>query len=140
MAVLCSYNLPLTCFLSFSSFRAEIAVDWLCQISQIHPKSYILLITCFHEFTNFFTNIWKSKQIPYWSKKAVLSIWEHQNKYYRIFISFSSSNTQFYESPIFCLFTFWVFFPYKSYKSISKYTQKCQYNHLYLKKKTLCNT
>ena len=80
MAVLCSYNLPSTCFLSFSSFRAEIADDWLCQISQTHPKSYILLTTCFHEFTNFFTNIWKSKQISYWSKKANFSqFWAFEN-------------------------------------------------------------
>ena len=35
-------------------------------------------------------------------------------------ISFSSSNTQFYESQIFCLFTFWVFFPDKSFKLILK--------------------
>ena len=47
------------------------------------------------------------------------------------FISFSSSNTQFYESRIFCLFTFWVFFPDKSFELTSKYTQKCQYNLLY---------
>ena len=46
-------------------------------------------------------------------------------------ISFSSSNTQFYESRIFCLLTFWVFFPDNSFKLISKYTQKCQYNLLY---------
>ena len=59
-----------------------------------------------------------------------------------IFISFSSSNTQFYESRIFCLFTFWVFFPEKSFEFISKYTQKCQYNSLHEKekKKTLCNS
>ena len=44
------------------------------------------------------------------------------------YISFSSSNTQFYESRIFCLFTFWVFFPDKSCKLVSKYTKKCQYN------------
>ena len=56
-------------------------------------------------------------------------------------ISFSSSNTQFYESRIFCLFTFWVFSLDKSFKLISKYTQKCQYNFLYWKEKnTLCNT
>ena len=47
------------------------------------------------------------------------------------YISFSSSNTQFYESRIFCLFIFWVFFPDKSFKLISKCTQKCQYNSLY---------
>ena len=59
----------------------------------------------------------------------------HQTKtFHKTVISFSSSNTQFYESRIFCLFTFWVFFPDKSFKLISKYTQKCQY------KKTLCNT
>ena len=49
--------------------------------------------------------------------------------YFPTIISFSSSNTQFYESRIFCLFTFWVFFPDKSFKLISKYTQKCQYNY-----------
>ena len=50
-------------------------------------------------------------------------------------ISFSSSDTQFYESRFFCLFTFWVFFPDKSFKLISKYTQNCQYNSLYKKEK-----
>ena len=40
-------------------------------------------------------------------------------------ISFSSSNNQFYESRTFCLFTFWVFFPYKSFNLILKYIQKC---------------
>ena len=45
-------------------------------------------------------------------------------------ISFCSSNTQFYESWIFCLFTYWVFFPDKSFKWVSKYTQKCQYYSL----------
>ena len=34
------------------------------------------------------------------------------------------------------MFTFWVFFPGKSFKLISKYTQKCQYsNSLYQKEK-----
>ena len=32
-----------------------------------------------------------------------------------IYILFSSSNTQFYESQIFSLLTFWVFFPDKSF-------------------------
>ena len=45
-------------------------------------------------------------------------------------ILFSSSNTQFYKSRIFCLFTFRVFFPDRIFKFISKYTQKCQYNSL----------
>ena len=49
---------------------------------------------------------------------------------FQLFISFSSSNTQFYKSWIFCLFTFWVFFPNKSFRLISKYNQKCQYNTL----------
>ena len=35
-------------------------------------------------------------------------------------ISFSSLNTQLYKSQIFCLFTFCVFFTYKSYGFISK--------------------
>ena len=48
-----------------------------------------------------------------------------------LWFSFSSLNTQFYDSRIFCLFTFWVFFPNKSNKLISKYIQKCQYNSLY---------
>ena len=56
------------------------------------------------------------------------------------FISFSSSNTHFYESWIFCLFTFWVFVPDKSFKLTSKYTQKCQYNSVYWKENPLCNT
>jgi hypothetical protein len=34
------------------------------------------------------------------------------------------------------LFTFWVFFQDKSFKLISKYTQKCQYKLLYQKEKT----
>ena len=56
-------------------------------------------------------------------------------------ILFSSSNTQFYESWIFCLFTFWVLFQDKSFSLISKYIQKCQYNSLYQKKqKKLGNT
>jgi hypothetical protein len=42
----------------------------------------------------------------------------------KTFISFSSSNTQFYESRIFCLFTVWVFFPDKSFRLKSKYTLK----------------
>ena len=46
-------------------------------------------------------------------------------------ISFSSSNIQFHKFWIFFLFTLWVFFPHKSFKSMSQYTQKCQYNSLY---------
>ena len=46
-------------------------------------------------------------------------------------ILFGSLNTQFYKSGIFCLFTVSVFFPDKSFKLISKYTPKCQYNSLY---------
>ena len=34
-------------------------------------------------------------------------------------------------------FTFWEFFPDTSFKLISKYTQKCQYNLLKKKEKTL---
>ena len=45
--------------------------------------------------------------------------------------SFSSSNTQFCESQIFCLFTFRVFFPDESFELISKYNQKYQHNYLY---------
>ena len=37
-----------------------------------------------------------------------------------VHISFSAQGTQFYDSRIFCLFTFSVFFPDKSFKSISK--------------------
>ena len=33
----------------------------------------------------------------------------------------------FFESGIFCLFIFWVFFPDKIVKLLSKYSQKCQY-------------
>ena len=62
-------------------------------------------------------------------------------EYLKTNISFTSSNTQFYESQIFCLFTFWVFFPDKSLELISKCTQKCQYSSLYLiEKNPLCNT
>ena len=39
--------------------------------------------------------------------------------------------------PIFCLFTFWILFPHKSFKLISKCTQKCQYNLLFQKENTL---
>ena len=45
-------------------------------------------------------------------------------------ISFSPSNTQFYKSGIFCLFTFWLFFS-KVLNQQKKYSQKCQYNLLY---------
>ena len=48
-----------------------------------------------------------------------------------------SSNTQFYESWIFCLFTSWVFFPDKSFKLISKYTQKANITRYIKKKNTL---
>ena len=47
-------------------------------------------------------------------------------KFLILCISFSSSNTQFQEFQIFCLFTFWVYFPDKSFELTSKYTQKCQ--------------
>ena len=58
-----------------------------------------------------------------------------------MFISFSSSNTQFYESQIFCLFIFGVFYPDKSFKLISKYTQKMPIWLFILKwKKTFRNT
>ena len=46
------------------------------------------------------------------------------------YISFSSSNTQFYKWRIFCLFTFSVFFPDKSFELISKYKQKCQFKKI----------
>ena len=42
-----------------------------------------------------------------------------------------SLTSQFYESWIFCLFTFWVFFQNKNFELMSKYIQKCQYNLLY---------
>ena len=49
--------------------------------------------------------------------------------------------TQFYESRIVCLFTFWIFSTDKSFKLISKCTQKCQHKtRSTKKKKTLCNT
>ena len=71
------------------------------------------------ESTIFFNEyfLWFLFQLTTWDKTSFGSI--------KSFISFSSSNTQFYESRIFCLFTFWVFFPDKSFKLI--YTQKCQY-------------
>ena len=59
------------------------------------------------------------------------------SKEIKSYISFSSSNPQFYESRISCLLTFWVFFPNKSFKLISKYTQKCQYKSLYQKEKKM---
>ena len=45
----------------------------------------------------------------------------------KLTLIFSWSNAQFYESGIFCLFIFWVFFPDKIVKLLSKYSQKCQY-------------
>ena len=57
------------------------------------------------------------------------------NPFWTCTISFSSLNTQFYDSRIFCLLTFWVFFSDKSLKFISKYTQKCKYNSLHKKEK-----
>ena len=61
--------------------------------------------------------------------------WLPEDASQMINISFSSSNTQYYESRIFCLFSFWVFFPDKSFKLISKYTQKHRYDLLYEKEK-----
>ena len=49
--------------------------------------------------------------------------------------SFNLYLVQLIEHPILqipnILSVFWVFFPYKSFKLISKYAQKCQYNSLY---------
>jgi len=52
-----------------------------------------------------------------------------------------TSNTQFYESQIFCLFTFRVFFLDETFKLISKYTKNANTTR-YIKqtKKPLCNT
>ena len=56
-------------------------------------------------------------------------------------ISFSSSNTQFYKTPKFCLFTFWVFFPDKSFKFIFEIHPKMPITVILKRKKnTLCNT
>ena len=57
-------------------------------------------------------------------------------------ISFSSLSTQFYESRIFCLFTFWVFFSRKFLINIKIHTPKNANISRYIKKKekTLCNT
>ena len=54
--------------------------------------------------------------------------------------SFSSSNTQFHEFRIFCLFTFLVSFPDKSFKLISKYTQIANITGYVKKTQRLCNT
>ena len=98
----------------------KVALNWPnffqhCQLAQNQPKSYLL----FHENTSL-CDFYIMTLIFWWkfTKKSTN-------------ISFSSLNTQFYESRIFCLFTFWVFFPDKSFKWIPKYTQKCQYNSLY---------
>ena len=55
-------------------------------------------------------------------------------------ISFSSSNTQFYESRIFCLFTFWVFFPDKVLNYYQNTPKNVNITCYIKKKKTLCNT
>ena len=48
-------------------------------------------------------------------------------------------NHKFFQQIIY-IFTFWVLLQGKSFKFISQYTQKCQYNSLYKKYKTLCDT
>ena len=58
------------------------------------------------------------------------NVWSFFSEHTILYISFSLSSTQFYKSGIFCLFTFWVSFPDKSFQLISKYTQKCPYNSL----------
>ena len=70
-----------------------------------------------------------------WHQTTNLTFPNYFHEFFSVCISFRSSNTQFYESWIFCLFTFRVFFSDKSFKSISKYTQKCHYNSLYWKEK-----
>ena len=76
-------------------------------------------------------------------RKLLIIIRYHVTIPFEGYISFSSSNTEFYESRIFCLFTFWVFFSDKIFKLVSNfsnYIQKWQHNSLYQKEKTLCNT
>ena len=59
------------------------------------------------------------KYIPVFTNFELLQSIQNKNlKIYKKTILFSSLNTQFYESRIFCLFTFWVFFPDKNFKLI----------------------
>ena len=70
---------------------------------------------------------WSSAMYTVAQKPHICSKTFKSVKHFRFYILFRSSNTQFYEVRIFCLFTFWVFFPDKSFRSISRYTQKCPY-------------
>ena len=65
----------------------------------------------------------RSFGIRYWIRWVTVKVFIFLKMFALIFISLSASNTQFYESRI-SLFTFWLFFPDKSFKLISKYTPK----------------
>ena len=75
------------------------------------------------------SNFFQKKLIPIFLNQS--DCFDNKTIKDSVIILFSSSNTQFYKSWIFCLFTFRVFFPDKILKLISKYTQKCQYNSVY---------
>ena len=121
------------CTCGFTKFAWNIPLLWSLTI-----KTYL--------FISPWRPLWRYDEVIFWFRiiKLTLSVsfeasfifkvdflWKHLVSDLSIIISFRSSNTQFYESRIFCLFTFWVFFPDKSFKLISKYTQKCQHNLLY---------
>ena len=55
-------------------------------------------------------------------------------------ISFSSLNTQFYESGICCLFTFWLVFPDEILNQYQNTPQNANITRHIRKKKPLCNT
>ena len=79
-----------------------------CSIYWIAHKSHRL----YKNMVNISRNHWISK----FKREFLYQNQVHQFKYipvftnFELFVSFSSLNTQFYESRIFCLFTFWVVF------------------------------
>ena len=100
-------------------FFATIKVHrgWCIKITSKSTAGFLVaprsLADSVHSLLAFFSDIFIS------GKKVVISAerWQHFCQKWNI--SFSSSNTQFYESRIFCLFTFWVFFPDKSFKTLN---------------------
>ena len=108
---------------------------WSFLILVEHGHSYIFPDLVEHSHFS----IWLNTVIfQFGGTQSFLNLVEYGH--FSICISFSSSNTRFYESRIFCLFPFWVFFPDKSFKLISKYTQNSNIARYIKKKNTLCNT
>ena len=123
-------DLPYSQYLKGAFHNTKFVLHYLrgCDILLI-LQIWEIVFSCDWFLTNF--------SMEYFESMSTHSILDMDN-YYKVKvvnISFSSSNTQFYESQIFRFFTFWVFFPDKSFKLILKYTQKCQYNSLKKKKK-----